>query len=68
MNHRILREVLVYIVVAISSLFLTAFVVHMLVGGLINPDTEYMLMGVMCSVVAGIIGFMAWDVVRRRRR
>ncbi len=68
MKQSPLREMLVYLVVAISSLFLSAFVVHMFVGGLVSPDTEYLLMGVMCSVVAGVIGFMAWDVVYRRRR
>ncbi len=63
-----LRETLIYLVVALSSLLLTAFVVHMFVGGLVSPETEYLLMGVMCSVVAGVIGFMVWDVVYRRRR
>jgi len=61
-------EILVYLVVAVSSLFLSAYAVHMLVGGLVAPDTEYALMGGACLVVGGAIGFMAWDVVRRRRR
>ncbi|MDE1981287.1 MAG: hypothetical protein KGI81_03010 [Betaproteobacteria bacterium] len=50
-----------------SSLFLTAYTVHMLVGGLVSPDTEYSLMGGACLLVGGVIGFMAWDVYRRRR-
>ncbi|MDE1941576.1 MAG: hypothetical protein KGI47_00330 [Betaproteobacteria bacterium] len=62
-----LRELAVYLVVAMSSLFLTAYTVHMLVGGLVSPDTEYTLMGVMCLVVVGVIGFMAHDVYRRRK-
>ena len=67
MDQRPMREILIYLVGAVSSLFLTAFVVHMLVGGLVSTDTEYTLMGVMCSVVAGAMGFMVWDVVRRRQ-
>jgi hypothetical protein len=60
-------EILVYLVVAASSLFLTAYAVHMLVGGLVAPETEYSIMGGACLVVAAAIGFMVWDVVRRRR-
>ncbi|MHB8353217.1 MAG: hypothetical protein ACYDCF_02115 [Burkholderiales bacterium] len=62
-----LLEILVYLVVAASSLFLTAYTVHMVVGGLVVPETEYALMGAACLVLAVVIGFMAWDVVRRRR-
>ena len=62
-----LRELAVYLVVAMSSLFLTAYTVHMLVGGLVSPHMEYTLMGVMCLVVGGVIGFMAYDVYRRRK-
>ncbi|MDE2344485.1 MAG: hypothetical protein KGL63_14050 [Betaproteobacteria bacterium] len=62
-----LRELAVYLVVAMSSLFLTAYTVHMLVGGLVSPDTEYTLMGVMCLVVGGVIALMARDVYRRRK-
>ncbi|MBW8072707.1 MAG: hypothetical protein GJU77_03330 [Ferrovum sp.] len=61
------REALVYGVVTLSSLFLTAYTVHMLVGGLVPADREYHYMGMACSGVAVVIGFMAWDVVRRRR-
>lgn len=62
-----LRELAIYLVVTMSSLFLTAYTVHMLVGGLVSPDTEYSLMGGACLLVGGVIGFMAWDVYRRRR-
>ncbi len=62
-----LREVLVYLVVSCSSMFLTAYTVHMLVGGLVPPETEYRLMGGACLLVASAIGYMAWDVIRRRR-
>ena len=68
MNASPILEVLVYAVVAVSSLFLTAYAVHMLVGGLVAPETEYAVMGGACLMVGAAIGFMAWDVVRRRRR
>jgi len=62
------KEILVYAIVAASSLFLMTFVVHMLVGGLVSPHTEQILTIGLCSLVACLIGAMVWDVVRRRRR
>ncbi len=61
-----LREALVYLVVTCSSLFLTAYTVHMLVGGMVPPETEYRLMGGACLLVGGAIAYMAWDVIKRR--
>lgn len=60
------REILVYVLVALSVLVLTAYTVHMMVGGLVQPETEYLLMGGLCIAVAGVISFMAWDIFRRR--
>jgi hypothetical protein len=62
------KELLIYAVVAASSLFLMTFVVHMFVGGLVSPETERWLTIGLCSLVACLIGAMAWDVARRRRR
>jgi len=61
-----IKEVLVYAVVAASSLFISAYTVHMLAGGLISAESEYMWMSIVCSVVALVIALMAWDVIRRR--
>jgi hypothetical protein len=62
------REILVYGVVAASSLFLCAFVVHMMAGGLVSESTEYTLMAVVDGAVALVLGYMTLDVYRRRRR
>lgn len=61
-----IKEVLVYAVVAASSLFISAYTVHMLVGGLVSTESEYMWMSIVCTAVGGVIAFMAWDVIRRR--
>lgn len=61
------KEILIYALVAASSLFLMTFVAHMLVGGLVSPETEQLVTIGLCSLVACVIGAMAWDVVRRRR-
>ena len=62
------KEILIYALVAASSLFLMTFVAHMLVGGLVSAQTELLVTIGLCSTVACAIGAMAWDVVRRRRR
>lgn len=63
-----IKEILIYCIVAASSLFLMTFVVHMFVGGLVSEETEGWLTIGLCSVVACFIGVLAWDAVRRRRR
>lgn len=62
------KEILIYAIVACSSLFLMTFVVHMMVGGLVSPETEFKLTIGLCGLVACLIAAMAWDVARRRRR
>jgi len=64
---KLLQEAFVYLIVAISSLFIMGFVMHMLVGGLVSPDTEFNLIVLICLADMVAIGFMARDVIRRRR-
>jgi hypothetical protein len=60
-------EILTYAIVAASSLFIMGFVVHMLVGGLVSENIEIALIGLVCTIDAVAIGFMARDVIRRRK-
>ncbi|MDH6524587.1 hypothetical protein [Polynucleobacter sphagniphilus] len=59
-------EILVYAVIGLSSLFITAYSVHMLIGGLVSEEVEYRWMGIACGLVTAVIGAMAWDVIRRK--
>jgi len=59
-------EILIYLVSAVSALFITGFAVHMFVGGLVSPDTEFLLIVIACIIVAGVTAYMAWDVIQRR--
>ncbi|BCK88604.1 hypothetical protein MIZ01_2409 [Sideroxyarcus emersonii] len=60
-------EILIFVVAAISGLFITGYAIHMLVGGLVSTDTEFQLIALVCFVVACGIAYMAWDVIKRRR-
>lgn len=60
-------EILIYAVIGLSALFISAYSVHMMIGGLVSEEVEYRWMGVICGLVIIVIGAMAWDVIRRRR-
>jgi len=62
-----LQEAVIYLIVAISSLFIMGFVMHMLVGGLVSPETEELLIVLICLADLVAIGLMARDVIKRRK-
>ena len=59
-------EVLIYLVAAISAVFIAGFAVHMFVGGLVSPETENQLIVIACLIVVCVTVYMAWDVVQSR--
>jgi membrane protein DedA with SNARE-associated domain len=61
-----LGEILIYVIVAITSLFITGYAVHMFIGGLVSTEVEYLLIAIVCLIIAMVIGYMAWDVFERR--
>ena len=61
-----LGEILIYVVVAISALFISGYAVHMFIGGLVSPESEYQLIALVCLIIVGVIGYMTWDVIQRR--
>jgi hypothetical protein len=62
-----MKEIVFYTIVALSSLFILGFSIHMLIGGLVSPQTERWIITGACLVGAGVIAAMAADVIRRRR-
>lgn len=62
-----MKEILIYAFIAVSSMVLWSYVVHMLIGGLVSEETEYLVMGIAVAIGVIIIGTMTWDVVQRRR-
>jgi hypothetical protein len=64
---QLLKEAPVYVVVAVSSLAIMMFFVHAMVGGLVSERTEYILYGVVCALDLTAMGFMARDVIKRRK-
>lgn len=62
-----MKEVILYLIAAVSSLVILGYSVHMFVTGLVSAETERWLILGACAVGVAVIGLMAWDVVRRRR-
>jgi hypothetical protein len=62
-----MKEVIVYGVVAVSSLILLGYTVHMFIGGIVSERTETITMLIAMLIGAIAIGFLVWDVIRRRR-
>jgi hypothetical protein len=59
-------EILIFFLAAICGLFITGFAVHMFIGGLVSTDAENQVIVVVCCIVACVIAYMAWDVVKKR--
>ena len=59
-------EALIFLLAAVCGLFITGFAVHMFIGGLVSIETEYRLIGFVCLLVACGIGYMLWDVIKKR--
>ncbi|CAH1207084.1 conserved hypothetical protein [Candidatus Nitrotoga sp. BS] len=65
--NKLIQEILIYFIVALSSLFIMSYAVHMLIGGLVSKETEYLLILATCLIGVVAIGFMVWDVIRHRK-
>lgn len=63
-----MKEIILYSIAAVSSLFVLGYSVHMFVGGLVRPETEQWLIAIACLLGAAAIAYMAYDVARRRRQ
>lgn len=62
-----MAEILIYVLVALGSLLMMSYTVHMFVGGLVSQETEYFLIALTCLVVVCLLGYMTWDVIQKRK-
>jgi threonine/homoserine/homoserine lactone efflux protein len=62
-----MREIVIYGIVAISSLTMIAYTVRMFIGGLVSKQTEYTVMAIVTIIGATVLAFLARDVIKRRR-
>lgn len=63
-----MKEIIFYSILAVSAILVFGYSVHMMIGGLVSSDMEFLIITITCSVATMVILFLAWDVVRRRKR
>lgn len=62
-----MKEIIILALVAVSSIFILGYSLHMLIGGLVSPDTEQLIITAACVAGTIIVAIMGWDIVRQRR-
>jgi len=62
-----MKELLVYGVSGIASLFIFGYCVHIFVGGLVSEQTEIILIAAVVLLGAAAIAYFVWDTIRRTR-
>lgn len=62
-----MREIVLYIIAALSSIAILGYTVHMFVGGLVTADAEQKLIIGACAIGGAVVAVLAWDVVKKRR-
>jgi hypothetical protein len=67
-ENRRMKELAILVLVALSSVFILGYSIHMLIGGLVSEGTEKGIIVIACTVGVAIISFMGWDIMRQRRR
>lgn len=63
-----MREIVILIVVAVSSLFILGYSIHMFIGGLVSPETEKTSIIVAVAIGAVILLFLGLDIIKQRRK
>ncbi len=62
-----MKEIIIYSLAGIASLFIFGYTIHMFVGGLVDKETETLLIIAACTIAAIAMGLMAWDIKKRRQ-
>lgn len=62
-----MKEAILLILVAVSSIFILGYSVHMLIGGIVSEETEKWIIAAAVLTGTVIVAFMGWDIMRKRR-
>jgi len=63
-----MKESLIYSVSACASLFVLGYVVHIFIGGLVEPQTETLAIAGAVLTSASVMAWMVRDVLKSRRK
>ena len=62
------KEIIILVVVSLSSVFILGYSVHMFIGGMVSETTERWSIIIACTLGAIIVGFLVVDIFRQRRQ
>ena len=62
-----MKNILTAIFVALISLFMTGYSVHMIVGGSVSPNTEKIIIGAALLAVSAVLAYMAFDLRKTKK-
>jgi len=62
-----MKELLVYTVSGVGSLFILGYTVHIMIGGMVGEQTEIVAIIVAVLIGVGAIGWMVRDVIHHRQ-
>lgn len=62
-----MKELLVYGVSGVASLFIFGYCVHIFVGGMVSEQTELFLIIAVVLTGAATMAWFAWDTIKRMR-
>lgn len=63
-----MKEIIILLTVAASSLFILGYSIHMLIGDLVDKEIEQWIIAGACTIGLIIIIFMALDILKQRRQ
>jgi len=61
-----MKEIFVYGISGLGSLFIFGYTVHMFVGGLVSEQTEMILIAVVVLICAAVLAYIVRDTMRRK--
>ncbi len=64
----IMKDFIIVTTVAISFIFILGYVVHMFLGGLVEPATEKITIAVVCTIGIIVVVFLGLDIIKQRRK
>lgn len=62
-----MKDILIAIFVALISLFMAGYSVHMIIGGSVSTSLEHEIIAAVLVIIIGLLVFMAIDLTKRKR-
>ena len=63
-----MKEIIIYTIAAVACLAILAYSIHMFIGGLVSAELEKIIMIGVTLLGAMVIGMMARDVIKTRKK